>query len=561
MRTRGIYFKILFILIFTGLVFFILLTSLYSYNQRQEKLIFNESKNQFSNEINTLISVSGREIVQIVNDYTYWDDFVENVGKNDTTWFNYNIGSILESYNADYVCVYDSSFHLVYESSSENFTNRNLFSEAIIRKLKEEKFMNFYMQTSDSILEVSCGSIHPSNDPTHTLTQPSGYLFVVRSFNHYVIDDISNLINAQCFITVANDSVKSSNRFLLSSEKLLFDWRGQPLVKVIFSKRNESLELYKDLSVNMSLLLMILLIFTWFVVQISLQMWVIQPLKLIMRIFETEDEKLISQLKKKSGEFEKLGILFEQNMHHKKELTIAKEKAEESDRLKSAFLANMSHEIRTPMNGILGFTHLLKDSSIEEEERQEFIRIIEQSGDRMLNLINDIMNISKIEAGQMTIRFSEINITEVVEYVYSFFKLEAEQKGIELISRTVQATEGLFIKSDKEKIYAILMNLVKNAIKFTHSGSVEFGFEKEDKLLKFFVRDTGIGIHPDEQKFIFERFRKGNEKLQRIFEGTGLGLSISKAYVEMLEGKIWFDSELGKGSVFYFTIPFIEELK
>ena len=239
-----------------------------------------------------------------------------------------------------------------------------------------------------------------------------------------------------------------------------------------------------------------------------------------------------------------------------KELIKAKEKAEESDRLKSAFLSNMSHEIRTPMNGILGFAELLKEPHLTGEEQQTYISIIEQSGTRMLNTINDIISISKIESGQMEVSISATNINEQIEYIYNFFKPEIEQKGMQIsLKNTLPAKEAV-IKTDREKIYGILTNLVNNAIKFTFAGSIEFGYEKKGGFLEFFVKDTGIGIPKDRQDAVFERFIRINMDDNRAFQGSGLGLSISKAYVEMLGGRIWMESEEGKGSVFYFTIPY-----
>ncbi|MDP3360390.1 MAG: ATP-binding protein [Lutibacter sp.] len=237
------------------------------------------------------------------------------------------------------------------------------------------------------------------------------------------------------------------------------------------------------------------------------------------------------------------------------ELIIAKERAEESDRLKSAFLANMSHEIRTPMNGILGFAGLLKIPNLTGEKQQEYIRIIENSGKRMLNIINDIVSISKIESGILEVNISESNINSQMEYIQNIFMAETEKKGILLFSKNSLSAKDVIINTDKEKLYAILTNLVKNAIKFTHEGSIEFGFTKKGTFLEFYVKDTGVGIPQEQTTLIFERFRQGSESLSRNYEGAGLGLSISKAYVELLGGNIWVESITGKGSTFYFTIP------
>ena len=237
------------------------------------------------------------------------------------------------------------------------------------------------------------------------------------------------------------------------------------------------------------------------------------------------------------------------------DLVAAKEKAEESDRLKSAFLANVSHEIRTPMNGILGFADLLKQPELTGEELHHFIGIIEKSGERMLNIINDLINISKIESGQMDINITETNINEQIEFLYNFFLPEAKQKKIELKHTCPLPVNRSFITTDREKLYAILTNLIKNALKFTPTGSISFGYQLSKNKVLFYVKDTGIGIPLNKQKTIFERFVQANSDHKSRFEGAGLGLAISKAYIEMLGGKIWIESEVGKGTCFYFTLP------
>jgi signal transduction histidine kinase/CheY-like chemotaxis protein len=231
------------------------------------------------------------------------------------------------------------------------------------------------------------------------------------------------------------------------------------------------------------------------------------------------------------------------------------EKAQLADKLKSAFLANMSHEIRTPMNGILGFSELLKKPGLTGEEQQNYISIIEKSGARMLNIINNLIDISRIESGIMDVDLEETNINEQVEFIYTFFRPEVEPRGIEFSYSNALAAEDAFIISDREKIYAILTNLVKNAIEYTSFGSICFGYENKDKIIEFFVRDSGIGIPKDRQKAIFERFVQADINDRMARQGAGLGLSISKAYVEMLGGEIWVNSEEGKGTTFYFTIP------
>ena len=249
------------------------------------------------------------------------------------------------------------------------------------------------------------------------------------------------------------------------------------------------------------------------------------------------------------------------------DLIEAKEHAEESDRLKSAFLANMSHEIRTPLNGIIGFTNLLKEPTLSLKERQEYLEIIEKSGSRLLNIINDIIDISKIESGQMEVSLTETNINKQLEFIYAFFEPEIKNKQIEFVLQNNLAQNDPIIITDSEKIYAILFNLVKNAIKFTNKGKIEFGYtirkDKQLAELEFFVKDTGIGIPKNKIETIFQRFIQADVSDKRAYEGSGLGLSISKAYVDMLGGKISVDSTLNKGSIFYFTIPYhtVQQIK
>lgn len=241
---------------------------------------------------------------------------------------------------------------------------------------------------------------------------------------------------------------------------------------------------------------------------------------------------------------------------NEKALLEAKEKAEESDRLKTAFLANISHEIRTPMNGILGFTRLLRKQGISAEKQQDFIQIIEKSGRRMLRTINDLVSIAKIEAGQVNISLESMNLNELVTDLVVFFKADAETKGIDLIITQSGEDADAEIISDRDKISSVLSNLIYNAIKFTDHGSVEIQYSLENKQIHFCVSDTGIGIEKSRLKAIFERFVQADIEDKEVREGTGLGLSISKSYIEMLNGKMWVNSVLGEGSEFHFIIPY-----
>lgn len=244
------------------------------------------------------------------------------------------------------------------------------------------------------------------------------------------------------------------------------------------------------------------------------------------------------------------------------ELSLAKIKAEESDRLKSAFLANISHEIRTPMNAILGFSQLLSMADISEKEKEEFISLINSRGTDLMRIIEDIIAVSDIEAGHVTLEMKEIFLTDFMKKMELRFQnnkllVENVNLDLEFISKR-RLSNALHIYSDEEKLHMILFNLVENALKFTSAGKVEVGFnirENNSGMIEFFVKDTGIGIIKSKQEQIFNIFRQVEEDHTREYGGTGLGLAISKRFVENMGGKIWVESEINEGSTFFFTIP------
>jgi CheY-like chemotaxis protein len=238
------------------------------------------------------------------------------------------------------------------------------------------------------------------------------------------------------------------------------------------------------------------------------------------------------------------------------QLNNAKEKAEESNRLKTAFLQNLSHELRTPMNGILGFLEILQDKELDEEKREEFLNIVQESGQRLLHTINDIVEISKIETGDNLLYFSDFDLAATMNYHLEFFKPKAEAKNIEFRCSQKITGDAALINSDSSKIEAILTNLINNAIKFTYTGSIEFGDYLEGLNLVLYVNDTGKGIPSNRLDAIFDRFVQADSRLTRAYEGMGLGLSIVNAYVKALGGEIKVESEVEKGSLFSVYLPY-----
>ncbi len=240
------------------------------------------------------------------------------------------------------------------------------------------------------------------------------------------------------------------------------------------------------------------------------------------------------------------------------EIIAAKEKAEESDRLKTAFLHNISHEIRTPMNAIIGFSNLLREAGLDASEHDQYVEIINQSSNQLLSIINDIVDIANVESGQVRMNYSVTNLNEALGNLCEQYSYKERKSDI-----PINFFPGLFdneaiIKTDRTKLIQVLSNLINNAIKFTRAGHIDFGYTINKNLIEFYVKDTGIGIPADHAGKIFDRFYQVDGDGFHQYGGTGLGLSICKAYVELLGGSIHVESKEGEGSRFSFTIPYTQ---
>jgi PAS domain S-box-containing protein len=238
------------------------------------------------------------------------------------------------------------------------------------------------------------------------------------------------------------------------------------------------------------------------------------------------------------------------------ELTIALKKAQESDKLKSSFLANMSHEIRTPMNGIIGFSELFLEPNLTAKERKNYAQVVINSSKQLLSIVNDILDISKIEAGVVELDYESVNLNKLLDTIYGFYKPKAIENNLQLSCIKNLNDADSFIEIDQTKLRQIITNLLSNAFKFTDAGSVQFGYELTKDKLQFFVKDTGVGIEKKLRNKIFDRFIQANKDLNKKLQGTGLGLSISKKFVELFGGKIWVDPTTNLGTTIFFTIPY-----
>ena len=544
-------------LIASGIIFVVLFSIMLFYKSALEQQVADSFRKDFSAEVNSLMALNNTTTLQTINDYVYWDDLVTAIEKKDTAWFSPNI-TMTKTLYYDYAAFYNAKFEIVREDFSNKFhTAENLPIEAL-EKLSKSKTDHFFQFTPEGLLEVFTASVHPTKDFDLKITKPCGYLVAKKKWDKGYLGRLSTISGKSIEIIKITEKEKEHKSEIITATLLLTDWSGKPVGKVVFSK-NYGFNFHSTQNLMYTIFFFVMILLSIF--SYMANKWIHRPLSLVSDILETGNPESIAILKQSPAEYGRIGKLFENYTIQRVELKQAKEKAELADNLKSSFLANMSHEIRTPMNGILGFAELLKRPNLTGDKQKEYIDIIVKSGARMLNILNDIISISKIESGLTEVIKKDSNLNELLDYTYSFFKVEAEEKGLRLFLTTSMPASEAFIITDWDKISVILTNLVKNAIKFTDKGFIEMGYERKKETLEFFVKDSGEGIPSDKLEIIFERFRQGSESHSRKYQGAGLGLSISSAYVSQLGGKIWVESQPGKGSTFYFTIPYVASQK
>jgi signal transduction histidine kinase/CheY-like chemotaxis protein len=350
------------------------------------------------------------------------------------------------------------------------------------------------------------------------------------------------------------DLSKSKNE--ITSIYVLKDYNNQFIGNLLFKRK---FEVYFENAISILYIIIVAFIITLLINLFYTRRLVYYPLDLVRRALETGNINAIKDLKNTTGEFSYIGDLFEENSNQKIELINAKIKAEEGDRLKSSFLANLSHEIRTPMNAINGFTELIINTKISKSEEVDYLNIIEKSGKNLVSIIDDLIEMSKIESNQLTPNHVVINLESCINELYETVKITIKNKNIDFRLIKSKTSSEFNIITDEIKLKQVIINLLTNAIKFTEEGSVTLGFEidENNKLIHFTVKDTGLGIDENNHKNIFDRFRRVDSDISVKVGGLGLGLAISKAYIDLLSGTISLSSKIGEGSTFYFSIPLV----
>lgn len=548
------YPKILFLFLSSSVFFIILYFALYVYTRKVEKQVYTASNEQFYSEVKSFLILDSKPITVAINNDTNWDEFVNFIKTRDANWYNETIGNEQEIYKVDYLGAYDLDGKFIIRKASSKIKSIDFVPKQAMVNLNTSGLSRFYMKIPEGIVEVIGASIHPSNDPFKNKTKPSGYFFVARLLDKKFISNLESLTNSKInFIEEVKESEKGEHQTFAII--ILNDCEGNEVTKLFFKR---DFDVYFENMLTILYLIFVAFFINFIVNLIYTRKWVYSPLYLITKVLETGNRKAIQELKSTTGEFRYIGNLFEENNEQKKELINAKLKAEEGDRLKSSFLANLSHEIRTPMNAINGFTDLLINTKLKKEEKLEYLKVIEKSGRNLVSIIDDLIEMSKIESNQVTPNLTNINLESCINELYETIKITIP-KSKEIDFRIIENLQSVphNIISDETKLKQVLVNLVNNAIKFTDKGYVAFGYEVDEENCKiiFKIQDTGLGIDKNNHKYIFDRFKRVDSDLSIKAGGLGLGLAISKAYVEMMGGTITLESKVEEGSIFSFSIP------
>jgi signal transduction histidine kinase len=553
-RDLNTYYKLLLLIISTSVLFFLLYVALYVYTTKQEHHVYTSTQAQYNSEVSSLIQLNSKTLIATIIDVTFWDELEKFTKTKDEKWYNTYVASQFETYEADYLGVYDIHNQFIIKTASSKIKTERFIPKVVFAKLYQSKLTHFYLKIPEGIIEVFGATIHPSNDPKKNKTKPSGYFFMARLLDKNYCDNLNKISSSDVSLVQPNraDTIEGD---VLESVVKLKDYKNNEVANLVFKR---PFNLHFKNTKEILIILMLASLINIFVYLYFSRRWIYRPLKTITNILETANEDSINNLKKAPGEFGYIGNLFEENSHQRKQLELSKEKAEESDKLKSSFLANLSHEIRTPMNAIVGFSDLLSEPNLTEENRKEYLRIIKSCGINLVSIIEDLIEMSKIDAKQISANLKGIDLETCMKELYETIKVTIpEDKEIEFSILECKNPIPKNILTDGIKLKQVLVNLIANAIKYTTKGRITFGYQlnENEKTIVFTVKDTGLGIDDENLKVIFDRFRRIEDEFSAELSGLGLGLAISKAYIEMLGGTIEVSSKINVGSVFTFTIP------
>lgn len=552
LKTTNTYSKIIILIFILSSISLLLFGGLLFYVKKQQQIDYVDAKNQFKKDVFAIYKMEVLQNETYVNDIVYWDDFANYISTRNEEWFNKSVATSLITLNFDKLIVLDKSGNLIIEKTKDSTILSDLDVTQSIKNIKLHDNLRFYKKTKVGYVEIIGSGIYNSTNANKRFGKPYAYFFVVRILNDAYFEKLNIITNSKTQITQSPYVEKESE---VSIEIEMQDENRGKIGNFLFVRNYTNNFIILNTIIYFITLLSFLNLLIYF---LFIRKWVNNPLNLIRKILENNNTKAINSLVQYKGEFGYIGKLFKNNKEHEKLLKKAKLKAEQNDKLKSVFLANLSHEIRTPMNAILGFTNLLKNDRLNSEETKEYLETIEKSGNNLVLIINDLIEMSKIDAKQITPNYTSVDLNKCLDEIHETLKITIpSEKKIAFIFEKDPLNNKIYVTIDETKVKQILVNLINNAIKYTDKGAISFGFEihYEQKEIHFFVKDTGYGISPEDQVLIFDRFKRIDNDYTTKSSGLGLGLSITKAYLDMMHGSIRLTSSIGNGSTFYFSIP------
>jgi signal transduction histidine kinase/CheY-like chemotaxis protein len=555
------------------IAFLALLLTIYTYDKSELEFLISNTKSEKDTLLYKAVNVKSSSLTSFAYDYSYWDDLIDFIKTRKTDWAYKNIDIVLPTYNCNATWVYDDKFQKIYSSSQNDslgLVEFPLSREELIKIFEKNKFPHFFLETKKGLFEIAGGPVQPTGD-AQRMSKAQGYFIAGRLWTNDYLKQISEITSSNMTLLAKDDKQDTVIKdFKINNYISLKDQNGITL-KVLQSTTNndyfrnivgdtKKIQLIIIFSVSM-ILLLIFLFFFYFVNR---------PLIAIEKTLSSEDTKHINELAKSQSEFGNIANLIQHSFEQKdkileevearketeERLKEAKEKAEESNRMKSLFLANMSHEFRTPLTAVIGFSEILKNE-INNDSQIKILAYIEDASKRLMTTLNSILELAQLETTDYKSNFRNINVAFEINSAYSNFKYKTSKKNLELITDFKDDT--LEVIADDKMLSLIITNILDNACKFTEKGFVKITLEKvtegSDGFVHLKVEDTGIGIANDKLDIIFEEFRQASEGYNRVYEGSGLGLTIAKRMVEFLNGRITVKSELGKGSEFSVYLP------